>query len=463
MSELLRINHVFLIKPTSAAFSNFPPLNLLSLAAFLRVTGYAARVLDLGYPEDVADLQALKDENRPVFFGITATTPEFPEAIRLVRDLKTRFPEVPVVMGGIHVSALGTDALAEAGADFGVCGEGEETLAELVIALAAGGPGADLSGIRGLILRDGDGYHANPARPVMKDIDALLPPAWDLVRSERYFAKPWGILQKRKRTGFIVTSRGCPFKCTFCASNYTMGSTFRGRNPDLVVDEIEALYHTHRIREFLIAEDSFTSDRDRTAAICEEILRRRLDISWRTPNGVRIDSLDPPLVDLMKQSGCYLLGFGLESADSGVLKRANKHMALDRVADTVAMVRRRGIMTFGTFILGLPGETRQSALETIRYAANSDLDIAHFGLYVPFPGSRDFEEMRDRPGLRDWSSYVLFEALPCSDLPPREMKALLRRAYASFYFRPARMRLFTKMFRPAQLREAMRAFYTYVS
>ena len=128
------------------------------------------------------------------------------------------------------------------------------------------------------------------------------------------------------------------------------------------------------------------------------------------------------------------------------------------MADTIALVRQHGIMTFGTFILGLPGETRRTMLETIRYAARSDLDIAHFGLYALYPGSSDFEKMKDRPSLRDWDRYLLFEAVPCSPLPPQQMKALLRRAYASFY-----LRLYARLLKPAQLREAARSLYTYVS
>lgn len=180
MSKPLQTKRVLLLKPRSFAFSSSPPLNLMSLAAFLRARGYASRILDMGFPEDVADLQALGNAAPPVLFGVTATPPEFPEAIRLVRGLKARFPDVPVVIGGIHVSALGVDAVSEAGADLGVCGEGEETLAELVGALDEDGPGADLSGILGLIIRDDTGVRMNHARPVMRDIDALPPPAWDL-------------------------------------------------------------------------------------------------------------------------------------------------------------------------------------------------------------------------------------------------------------------------------------------
>jgi radical SAM superfamily enzyme YgiQ (UPF0313 family) len=312
------------------------------------------------------------------------------------------------------------------------------------------------------VRRTPDGWRTNAPRPPQADLDALPAPDWSLVPTERYFGEPWGILQKRARTGFVVTSRGCPHACTFCASHVTQGRGFRGRSPGVVVDEIEALYRDHGVREILIAEDNFTYDRERAAAICDEILRRGLDLAWRTPNGVPADSLDRPLVALMKRSGCYLLGFGLESANRDVLARTGKRLELDRVLDTIALVREHGLTTFGTFVLGLPGETRASALETIRYAVDSGLDIAHFGAYAPYPGSPDFELVRHRPELRDWDRYVAFDALPGGALPPAELKALLRRAYASFYLRPARWRLYRQMLGPAQVLAASRALFHYL-
>jgi radical SAM superfamily enzyme YgiQ (UPF0313 family) len=454
---------VVLLKPASFAFSASPPLNLLALAAFLRSNGYHARVLDLSFAEDVADLEALRPDAPPLLFGVTATTPEFPEAIRLIGRLKAGFPAVPVVLGGIHTTALGVEAVAEAGADLGVRGEGEETLLELVAALAPGGPPADLSGIRGLVHGGRDGWKVNAPRPATLDVDDLPLPAWDLVRTERYFTKPWHLLQRRDRTAVLMTSRGCPFGCTFCASHATLGRPFRGRSPGLVVDEIEALYRAEGVREFLFLDDNFTFDRARAAAICEEILRRGLDISWRTPNGVRIDTLDRPLVALMKKSGCYVLGFGIESGNRAVLARAQKRLNLDLVADAVRMVREQGIITFGYFILGLPGDTYASTLETIRYAAASDLDLAHFGVFAPYPGSAEYERLKDLPDVHDWDRYLFFKPFPVSDVPADELKALLRFSYPYFFLRPARVRLLARELGPAGWAEVARVLFHYMS
>jgi radical SAM superfamily enzyme YgiQ (UPF0313 family) len=420
------------------------------------------RVLDLGFPDDVADLSALSRDDAPTVFGITATTPEFPEAIRLVRSLKARFPGVPVVLGGIHTTALGAGAVAEAGADLGVVGEGEEPLLELVTALRTSGPCADLTGIRGLVHPRDGALVTNPPRPLLRDLDALPHPAWDLLRSERYFTKPWHLMQRRARTAVIMTSRGCPFGCTFCASHATLGRPFRGRSPGHVVDEIEALYRARDVHEFLFIDDNFTFDRARAAAICDEILRRGLDISWRTPNGVRIDTLDRPLVALMKRSGCYLLGFGIESGDQAVLAHVHKRLNLDLVADAVHMVREQGVITFGYFILGLPGDTYASALRTIRYAAGSELDLAHFGIFAPYPGSAEYERLEHLPGLHDWDRYLFYKPFPVSDVPPDQLKALLRFAYPHFFLRPARLRLLARELGPGRWPEVARVLYHYL-
>lgn len=453
---------VVLLKPESFAFSSFPPLNLMALAAYLRKRGFEPGILDLNFPADIQEFQALGIPDRPVLFGVTATTPEFPEAVRLVSVIRKRFPDVPVVLGGIHVSALREAAVREAGADFGVYGEGEETLAELVTALAGGGGRSALSRIRGLIQRDGAEISCNPPRDPVDDIDTLPPPAWDLIRTGHYVDAPWHILQKQEKTGSILTSRGCPFGCSFCASHTTMGRAFRGRSAGKVVDEIEDLHRTYGIGEFLFIDDNFTFERDRAAAICEEILVRGLEISWRTPNGVRIDTLDDSLVKLMKRSGCYLLGFGIESGDPQILRRAGKGLDLDGVGEAVSMVRSHGISTFGFFILGLPGETMTSALRTIDYARRLDLDFAHFGFYAPYPGSREFQRLPDHRKSGGWERYLFIEPYPHDGLHPAILKALIRFAYLSFYLSPSRLKIMTEAFRPKNLPMVSRILYHYL-
>ena len=454
---------VLLLKPKSFAFSSSPPLSLMYLASSLREDGHRCWVYDLEFPEDEAAVESVAADDRPLLIGITSTTPDFPATVRLVSRLRSLFPGVPVVIGGIHVSALRCDAVAEAGADFGVIGEGERTLCELVRAIKAGGRDEDLAAIRGLVRRAGAGLVESAPRPLISDVDHIPMPAWDLIERERYFTRPWHMLQKRSRSAFVMTSRGCPFGCTFCASHTTLGRGFRGRSPENVVDEVEYLYRTYDVREFLFIDDNLTFDRDRAAAICREILGRGLDISWRTPNGVRIDTLDDDLLDLMKRSGCYLLGFGIESGEPEVLRRVHKNLDLDGVADRIAMVRRHGIMTFGYFILGLPGETRQSALKTIRFAAKSKFDLAHFGLYAPYPGSAEFEKVRSLPRVNEWDKYLFITPFPVSDLSPLALKGLLRLAYPAFYMNPKRARLLARMMGPKQFAEAVRILYHYMT
>lgn len=462
MAGTERARDVLLLKPKSFAFSSSPPLSLMYLASSLREHGHTSWVYDLEFPEDEAALESVALDDRPLLVGITSTTPDFPETVRLVSRLRELFPGVPVVIGGIHVSALRCDAVGEAGADFGVVGEGENTICELVSALK-GGNDAALGVIDGLVRRVGDSLVESAPRPLIRDVDAIPMPAWDLIERERYFTRPWHMLQRRSRSAFVMTSRGCPFGCTFCASHTTLGRGFRGRSPRGVVDEVEFLYRTYDVREFLFIDDNLTFDRERAAAICREILGRGLDISWRTPNGVRIDTLDDELLGLMKRSGCYLLGFGIESGDPEVLRRVNKKLDLEGVAERVAMVRRHGIMTFGYFILGLPGETRQSALKTIRFAAKSKFDLAHFGLYAPYPGSAEFEKVRSLPRVNEWDKYLFITPFPVSDLSPLALKGLLRLAYPAFYMNPKRARLLARMMGPKQFAEAVRILYHYMT
>jgi len=222
----------------------------------------------------------------------------------------------------------------------------------------------------------------------------------------------------------------------------------------LVVDEIEELRRRRGVGEILVAEDNFTRDRDRAAAICEGLLGRGLDIAWRTPNGIPPDTLDVELARLMRRSGCYLTGFSTECGGGEALP--------DMLAGKIAMCRDAGMTTFCSFIFGRPGDTVDSARAMTRFAIRSGVDIAHFGVWAPYPGSPDFEAFRNRPGMRDWDRYLLFEALPASGLPPDQVKSLMRSAYLSFYLRPARAGLYSKMLRPARIAWALKAFRTYV-
>lgn len=210
----------------------------------------------------------------------------------------------------------------------------------------------------------------------------------------RYRKAPHGGLIKRFPVAPVVSTRGCPFECSFCASPTLWEKRIRFRSPEKIVEEIELLVGRFGVREIHFEDDNLTLRRSHVEKICGLILEKGLDISWAAPNGVRADSLDRDLLELMKKSGCYFLSFGLESGNQSILDRAAKDVSLDTMERVIRETREAGIMTQGFFSFGLPGETEATINETIEFAKSSGLDRAQCLLLDILPGSRLWEELK---------------------------------------------------------------------
>jgi radical SAM superfamily enzyme YgiQ (UPF0313 family) len=234
-----------------------------------------------------------------------------------------------------------------------------------------------------------------------------------------------------------MTSRGCPFRCSFCSSGAFLGRKLRLRSPKEVVDEIELLVNKYGVKEIHFEDDNFTLIKDHAKAICREIIARNIKIVWQSPNGVRIDSLDDELIYLMKESGCYRLAFGIESASQKILDRANKMIDLRKVPDAIKKVKKAGIEAHGFFILGLPGETRETAMETINFATKLSLDLANFALLVPLPGSQIFKECYGADIEKiNWDEFNYFSGYTVGNLSLDNLRKFQKIALRKFYSNP---------------------------
>jgi anaerobic magnesium-protoporphyrin IX monomethyl ester cyclase len=234
----------------------------------------------------------------------------------------------------------------------------------------------------------------------------------------------------------VHTSRGCPFKCSFCSSSWFDGVKWRARSAVNIVDEIELLQRRWGYGAVAFMDDLFTMDARRVIAICEELLRRRLDVWWWC--FTRADTLvrNPEMTRLMARAGCKQVFIGVESATEAVLRDYNKKLQVDMPARAVALARACGIEVLASYILGDIRERRRDVLRTIRYAKALDSDTAQFSILTPFPGTELWTRVQDRIVDRDWAHYTGQRAV--MDLPhlgPRELQWLLVRAYVEFYFR----------------------------
>lgn len=375
-----------------------PPLGLAFLAAALETRGVQVRILDLVvYPYHPSQLEALLDQFRPHMVGVTAVSMNVDHALSLVKDIKKSDPAIITVMGGPHVSFCAVETLrVHPELDLVVKGEGEATLVELSHKLTR----RDQWGtIKGLVYREGQRIIDTGVRPVLEDMEALPMPARHLLPLGRYRALGMPVS--------MTTSRGCPFKCIFCVGRKMVGSRVRLRAPSSVVDELEYL-NSLNFNQINLADDLFTANSQHCLAVCDEILRRGLDVAWTS--FARVDTVSHALLTRMRSAGCHTVSFGVESGNAAMLRRIKKGITLDQVVRAVKMCLRADIAPHASFILGLPGETPETLEETLAFGERlKAMGVFHgFHVLAPFPGTQIREKARQydlRILSHDWSDY----------------------------------------------------------
>ena len=417
-----------------------PPLGLAYLAAELRRQGRPVEILD-AYAEGLswAEFEAEVRRRRPSVLGLGTMTPVADVAYRAAR-LARPFVD-HIVLGGPHATAVREDIFEECpDIDHLVIGEGEEVVVPYLDWLEAGGALPP-----GVMTRDA----FEPFEP-SRAVEQIARPARDLLPSKGYRY----LMATRPGFATMITSRGCPFRCSFCDKSIS-GSQWRARCATDVVDEMEELVD-QGIGFVNFYDDNFTLHRRRVTAICEEILRRGLDIEWKAEG--RVDGVDAELLRLMRRAGCRVVAYGVESGNASTLELLRKDVSIDKVRTAFSATRDAGIRPLAYIILGAPGEQRRDVENTIRFVREIGADYVQFSSLVAFPGTPLFEEYGHRPGA-DVRNPVDGDASrkTITDLPPDELAALMRFAWRSFYLRPEPMaRLARDAVASGSLREAAR-------
>jgi len=409
---------VLLIQPPYP-FSEFPKPSsaLIFLGTVLRRAGVEVEILDLlSTRYSLQKIEQRLTRFQPDIIGATSVTLNFPVAVKTLQYSKALIPEATVIMGGPHVTFTAEDTLRTfPEVDVVVRGEGEETLRELVSALEEG---TGLAKVKGLTFRQNGRISRTEDRPFIQDLDLLPPPERTLFPISRYLAM--------RVPASVLSSRGCPMDCTFCVGHRMTGRQGRFRNPLRVVDEIESA-HRLGFEEICVDDDLFTRNRRHVSAICDEICRRGLRLKMYI--FARVDTVDPPLLRKLKEAGCAMICFGLESGNQKILDRANKRTTVEKARQAVALAKEAGISSFGSFVLGLPGETRETMEETISFAQSLDIPYG-FHLLSPFPGTSIRERAADY-GIKiltdDWSLYDADHAVTeTADLSAAEVESVAR-------------------------------------
>jgi radical SAM superfamily enzyme YgiQ (UPF0313 family) len=431
---------VLLVKPYNLSDHIQPSLGLGYLATACREAGHEVRILDcIKEGVNTGSLGGRISAFRPDLVGFQCYTFDLKSVKESLRETKRSRPEAFTAIGGPHPSGAPGESLEYFGGDLDYLftGEAERGLPLLLERLESGKT-TELEEVDGLAWRDGDTVRVNPKRFV-EDLDSLGMPAWDLIRPESYPEAQHGAFFKKFPIAPVIVTRGCPFGCTFCAGNIVSGRRIRKHSASFMLTQIKHLYDDYGIREFHIVDDNFTFDKEYAKGFLRRLVSLNLDISWATPNGVRIDSLDGELLDLMKSSGLYLISLGIESGSDRVLGLMRKSTTVDRIREGIDLIRSRGIDIAGFFIVGFPGETKEEIRQTIDFSLKLDLIRANYFTYLPFPGSASYRGLEDSGELKgvDWEKfYFMNAAYVPKGLTRGELKGLQRKAFMRFYFRP---------------------------
>ena len=434
-----------------------PHLGLAYLAAISERRGDQVLLFDADVEEE-----GVTDAMRrfgPDLLGITANTPQVKQAWRTAQAIKS-VKDVPIVLGGPHPSVLPIESADRPEVDVVVRGEGEEVwldICDVVDRALVADPGFTAQRLRdpqsrllehilGITFKSEDGgIHHHPDHPPVAHLDGLPWPAYHLFKMDRYTnLQPATDTVEGARSFSMLTSRGCPYRCTYCSQSI-MPQKWRARSPQNVLAEWRHLVEDLGAQEIGILDDTANIDVKRLMDLSDLLIANNLNhVPWIFVNGIRANLASLDLLARMKEAGLKRTAFGVETGDPGILVSINKRVDLDTIRQAFKNAREVGLETIGFFIIGLPGETEETMERTIRFACELDPLIANFSMMTPYPGTMVYEMVKQNGHflMEDWDDYVFFEGrarFEMGDLTAELVERKWRQAYRRFYLRPHRI------------------------
>ena len=399
-----------------------PPIGLAYIAAFLRKQGHKVTIIDAEV-EQLNNEQIAQQARKADLAGITMTAPTYNSALELANLIKQSNSGTTVVLGGPQATFLDEECLDNSTADAVVRGEGERTMLDIAGSVESGGT-CDFDGVT---FRDADTFIKNPDRKLIVDLDDIPVPARDLLPMDKY--------SPPHSTG-VISSRGCPFRCIFCASSNLYHKRFRSRSAYNVFEEVAQLV-AQGYENVTMLDDNFILNKERAFEFADLVEEHRLEFDWSCTG--RVDSIDEDLLRRLSEVGCNGLFFGIESASNETLKLIKKGFTADQVIDAFDLLKKYKYATTASFMIGLPGDDRQKVIDTIDLAKRIKPDFAMFSVTTPYPGTELYDNI-DRYDIEltvnDWSQFTLAKpVVRTSALSTKDLRRLLVKAYASFYMR----------------------------
>lgn len=409
-----------------------PPLGIAYMAGVLQENNIDVEILDASAEDmDFKDVEKELLKRKPDLVALTALTPTIGRALETAQVVKKTLPDSIVVMGGYHPTFNFIETLEDENVDIVIRGEGEYIMLNLVQALENQ---SSLHDVKGIVFEDKNSKEivVNPEAPLIQDLDELPFPALNLLPMEKY-----RLLDMDTHMTTMITTRGCPMQCSFCSSAAMHGKKIRERSVENIVDEIEYLKTNYDIDTIAFMDDTFTLKKRKVMAICDEILKRNIEIMWGCTS--RVDTLDEKLLKKMKEAGCITIFIGVESADQQQLDNMCKNTTIAKIENAFKIAHKLKIRTIASVALGMPGDTKEIMNKTVKFVHKLKPNYAIYSLATPYPGTRFYKEAFEKNliKIKDWSKYTLItpilETIDCS---LNDMRKIQAKAFMKFYLRP---------------------------
>jgi len=409
-----------------------PPLGVAYVAATLRAAHHEVQILDANLEnEQFPAIRSKLGAFSPDIVGVSVVSQLLKTALKIAAFIKNIEAGTAVVFGGVHPTLFPEAVAADKNVDYVVHGEGEDTVVELGDRIEKK---QEPEGVLGTAYKKNGRIIVNPPRPLVRPLDRLPFPAYDLLPVDRYVAP------QTSRTPFMamITSRGCPYRCIFCDSHIVMGREYRFHSPERTQAEIRHLIDKFSVKEVMFKDSEFLQNRPRIEGLCDLLIKEKMPLRWSC-NG-RAGKADPLLLNKLKQAGCVLIMYGVESGDQAILNRLKKGITINQVRETFTISRQAGLKTQANFLIGSPGETSATISKTIRLAKEIKPDFVYFDYLFPYPGTELYRMALENNWLPEGFEPSDMKEFQCplnaTLMSTAHLRRMLDLAYRSFYFRP---------------------------
>src|SRR3989338_1700095 len=353
--------------------ATIPHAGIAYLSAMLKKEGHSVELADMRMYASNDYLLGKIEGFKPDMIGMTTASIGYKMAYEIINTIKSKYPKIPVAIGGSYASTVHSKILEDTKIDYVIYGEGERTFLDLA-------NGKKPEQVNGLIYRQDGEIAVNPPYPLEQDLDKLPFPDYDLFELDK-------MLEKRIP---IVSTRGCPNRCTFCSIQLVMGHPFRTRSPENVVQELE-YWHKRGYDTFEFSDDNFTFNMPRAEKICDLIIESGMKLKIIFGNGLRADRVNKNLLEKLKKAGTFWIAYGLETSDAHSLELLKKDLSVEQLKKSVSETKALGIKTQVNFIIGNPGQTWETFENDLKCAEEIDVDQLRFYNMIPYPGTEMFE------------------------------------------------------------------------